>query len=182
MTIDSETVAYAANYCEENVWQLSRHPQLPSGVGYAIFISNPERSCALWCQRAAPEAGAPVVWDYHVVLLVEGRETLILDLDSTLGVPVSLERYVAETFPFSDRVEKRLQPFFRIVESGEFRRTFASDRAHMRTADGAWRHRPPPWPAIQAPGASTNLDDFIDMKSPGTGEVIDLLGLRRRFN
>ncbi|MEM8997034.1 MAG: hypothetical protein AAGF23_19780, partial [Acidobacteriota bacterium] len=61
MSLDRETVAYAANYCEENVWQLSRHPQLPSGVRYVIFISNPERTCALWCQRAAPEAGAPVV-------------------------------------------------------------------------------------------------------------------------
>ncbi|MEM1179499.1 MAG: protein N-terminal glutamine amidohydrolase [Acidobacteriota bacterium] len=182
MTLDIQTVAYAANYCEENVWQLSRHPQLPSGIRYVVFVSNTERTCALWCQRAAPEAGSPVVWDYHVLLLVEGRETWVFDLDSTLGVPVTLERYLAETFPFDGRLEKRLRPTFRLVESGEFRRTFASDRSHMLDSEGQWRHRPPPWPMIQAPGASMNLSDFIDMKAPAFGEVIDMQGLRLRFN
>ena len=179
--IDLATVAYTPNYCEENIWQLSRHPSLPAGLRYVVFISNPDRSCALWSQRAAEQAGAPVVWDYHVILFIEGRENLVFDLDSTIGVPVALGRYLDETFPFADQVERKLQPLFRIVESGEFRRTFASDRTHMRQ-DGRWRHRPPPWPPIQAPGKQMNLDDFIDMKSSGYGEVINLRGLRGRFN
>ena len=179
--LDPSTVAYAANYCEENVWQLSRHPKLPTGLRYVVFISNTERSCALWSQRSAAQPGTPVVWDYHVLLLIEGRENLVFDLDSTLGAPIPLDRYLADTFPFDGQIERRLRPLFRIVEAGEFRRTFASDRSHMRDGD-AWRHPPPLWPKIQAPGRKMNLDDFIDMKSSGYGEVIDLRSLRGRFN
>ena len=179
--LDRSTVAYAPFYCEENVWQLSRHPQLPAGLRYVIFISNHRRSCAIWSQRAAQAPGSPVIWDYHAVLLVEGEENLVFDLDSTAGVPLDLERYLAATFPFGERVERELRPLFRIVEAGELRRTFSSDRSHMRDGD-TWRHPPPPWPPIQAPSRETNLDDFIDMRSSGYGEVVDLRGLRGRFD
>lgn len=70
---------------------------------YAVFISNPSRTCILFEQTAGLNRGAQgnhVVWDYHVVAVtVEGnvgadgspRRVLVHDRDSTLGSPIALE-------------------------------------------------------------------------------------------
>ncbi|MEM6792575.1 MAG: hypothetical protein AAF725_01215 [Acidobacteriota bacterium] len=178
MSVDRDSIAYAQNYCEENVWQLSRHPQLPAGVRYAVFISSLAGRCAMWSQRAAEQPGSPVIWDYHAVLMVESQ---IFDLDCTAGLPLSLRRYLEVTFPFGNEVDPELRPSFRVIEAGEFRRTFASDRSHMRGADGGWLHPPPEWPAILAPGQTMNLPSFIDMRPAGFGEILDLELLSSRF-
>ena len=63
---------------------------------------------ALWSQRAARAEGIPVVWDYHVVLVIrpvpsegsddmdDGQNTrtgsLIYDLDTTLDLPYDAKR------------------------------------------------------------------------------------------
>lgn len=174
-------VAYAPFYCEENVWHLSRDPRVPDGRRSVVFVSNANRTVAMWGQRAAPAPRSPALWDYHVLLVVESAHgALALDLDTLAGFPLPLERYLAATFPFGHRVDPRLWPRFRILEAAEWRRRFASDRSHMRRGDD-WSEPPPPWPPIQAPGQRMNLFEFVDTEAPEPGTVVDLDGLRRRF-
>lgn len=173
-----ETV-YAAFYCEENIWHLAAHPRLGAYHRSVVFISNPDRTCAFWSQRLAKDPRMPVIWDYHVVLLVcegDGARPLVLDLDSRLDFPVPLEVYLAETFPPRLPIPEMYRPRFRFIDGETYRRVFSSDRSHMRQDDD-WLREPPPWPIIGADAAS-NLDAFIDMESSGVGEVIDLVSLR----
>lgn len=75
-------------------------PTPPPQVGrqtFAVFISNPDRRCVLFHQKAAPEDRNYVVWDYHVVAATVDHASddsvtmQIWDLDSTLGTPVMFE-------------------------------------------------------------------------------------------
>ena len=112
---------YTASYCEENVYLLAA--KLTHGTVYVIFVSNPNKSvssieniphsllftAAHWsCQvvlfesRTAPEDTEsrrfPVVWDYHVILLISNgsgalsrSQTWVYDFDSRLHKPCKLE-------------------------------------------------------------------------------------------
>jgi hypothetical protein len=54
--------------CQENVyWLLDAVASFlgPDATTFAVFISNPGRHVAVWCQKAAQATGMPVVWDYH---------------------------------------------------------------------------------------------------------------------
>jgi hypothetical protein len=173
---DRSRCLYAANYCEENVWQLSRAAGFTQRRRGALFISNRDRHCPLWSQRAATQPDQPVVWDYHVVLLALGPAQ-VFDLDSTLPFPCDALDYLGATFPLADQLPEPFAPRFRFVPAEELTRTFASDRSHMRAADGAWRSPPPPWPAIATPTATMTLPAFIDMTSEGAGVRLDLRSL-----
>ncbi|KAH8117519.1 N-terminal glutamine amidase-domain-containing protein [Phellopilus nigrolimitatus] len=64
---------YTANWCEENIYLLaSAFLEDPivraSWHAYAIFISNPAKTVALWSQKQRTDV---VVWDYHVVLMLK---------------------------------------------------------------------------------------------------------------
>jgi hypothetical protein len=87
-------------YCEENVWHACG--ELPSCVDEALvaFISNPARLVAMWRQRSASSAEEPVIWDYHVILLMR-REIAwrVLDPDSALPTPAPVAPYLEATFP-----------------------------------------------------------------------------------
>ena len=180
---------YAPCYCEENVWHLSVSPEIEGRPRFAVFISNIGRTCALWHQRASSNPLAPVIWDYHVILVVErieGDGFEVFDLDSAAGFPLPAASYLDATFPFGSQIPTDLQPRFRIIEANDFRRAFASDRSHMhapkdQTSQTRWIHPPPPWPLIQAPGKTMSLDAFVDMESDFVGQVTDLAGIRRRF-
>ncbi len=160
------TELYQAFYCEENVWHLA--DRMRDRARTVVFISNAERTCALWQQRAAP-AGLPVVWDYHVVL---GAGGLVYDLDSRLGSPIAIDDWIAGTFPIP--LPDALAPRFRVIDGDRFLEVFASDRSHMRSGEG-WRALPPPWPPI---GQGMNLMRFVDMESEFEGRVVELSGLR----
>lgn len=166
-------LAYAAFYCEENVWHLAGDDRL-GRPAHAVLVTNATRTCALWRQRA----GHPVVWDYHA-LLVAGPPgaALACDPDTTLGFPLPLAAWIDGTFPFGDAVTPALRPRFRVVEAGEFRRFFASDRSHMRGSP----HPPPPWPPIRTETETMNLPRLLDLDVPVPGSVVDLAGLRRLF-
>lgn len=173
-----EDCRYASCYCEENVWHLSDRPLPDADERWALFISNPHRSCAMWQQRAAPP-GQPVVWDYHVVLVTQGSDRIqVWDLDSRLLFPCSLDEWLAGSFPHQEALAARLRPVFRLVPAGAFRNRFRSDRSHMRRPDGSWLAPPPDWPPI---GEGTNLARFIDMEHDFLGTVHDLPDLYRRF-
>jgi protein-tyrosine-phosphatase len=172
-------VPYQPYWCEENVWQLLADER--PGRASAVFISNPTRSVALWGQRAALVDGTPVVWDYHVVVLVEGDgPSEIHDLDCTASRRLPAARWIEVSFPVVDALPPELQPRFRVVEGARYREQLASDRSHMRGEDGSFRSRPPPWPPIDAGGTQSNLARFIDTLESWEGEVYDLDGFRRR--
>lgn len=158
---------YTPFYCEENIWHLSQDPAFSSVTRRVVFVSNPARKCAFFNQRGAEEDGF-VIWDYHVFLLA-GAEAW--DLDSTLPFPCPLKRYLTATF--RDQLPRWYLPWFRLVKAEDYVAKFASDRRHMRDAAGAFKHPPPPWPA-NGPADQHNLGDFIDMRQPFLGEVIDL--------
>jgi protein N-terminal glutamine amidohydrolase len=165
---------YQPFYCEENVWWLLHDL---AAEAQAVFITNAGSSVALWEQRAAPP-GEPVIWDYHAIAIADGQAW---DLDSRLGLPVPLGRYLVESFHFLPPAAAAFAPRFRLVPAALFHARFASDRSHMRVG-GRWLKPPPPWPPPQPVGIEpTNLKRFLDLDDPIAGEVVDLQGLRHRF-
>lgn len=178
-----ESHLYQAYYCEENVWQLCQHPAIGDRPCQAVFVSNPHKTCALWYQRAAPSPDAPVVWDYHVILLRQ-EPTLawqVWDLDTTLGMPLSLPHYLQRTFWATHMIEARFAPLFRVIPKDLFLETFSSDRSHMQGDDQQYLQPPPPWPPPQRPRTRTNLMRFVDMQDPFVGEIMTLTQLQERF-
>ena len=164
-------------YCEENVWHLCGELPDPASARVA-FVSNAQRGVAFWCQRAATE-GAPIAWDYHVILLVPGAggEWHVLDPDSRLDMPAAAGLYLRESFrPLPPHLD-RFAPRFRLVPADVYRAELRSDRSHMRAADGSWHSPPPPWPCI---GSGTNLMEFVDPESDLPGEWLDLPQVRAR--
>ncbi|KAF9036672.1 N-terminal glutamine amidase-domain-containing protein [Panaeolus papilionaceus] len=143
---------------------------------------------ALWNQKNGREEGMPVVWDYHVVLVLRPRnmqigvdaeaeggelqevtavpegECWVYDFDSRLESPCPWNVYFNGTFP-EDVVEKYASQF-RVVEGSMFLQTFASDRSHMlaksQLGDGApsteYIAPPPPYPPIQGTLAAQEGD------------------------
>lgn len=170
---------YQPYYCEENIWHLCQSPRPGRGQRWVVFISNPGRRCLLLDQRAGGEHGE-VLWDYHVVLLVEpapGRCD-VWDLDSRGGAPRPLARWLSTTFGHVGSTPTAYDPMFRVIDAARFVESFASDRRHMRDGAG-WRAPPPPWPPI---GVGFTLWDHVSMTpSDAPGEIADLAALRARF-
>lgn len=174
------SLLYAANYCEENIWHLAGEATLGPGARFAVFITSPARATPLWMQRAAPSDDAPVLWDYHVILLLQTTEgTAVYDLDTTLPLPTPLGEYLRATFHPERPIPWEHRARFRVLDAGVFRRTFWSDRRHMLLPDGTWRSPPPPWPLIQAGGLT--LDAALDLDRDTPGELMDLEAFARRF-
>jgi hypothetical protein len=164
----AKKVRYQPFYCEENVWWLCK-----DGGGQAVFISNQSRQCLMFHQRAAPP-GELVVWDYHVIQIVDG---CVNDLDTRLGISVPVADYTAATFPKLPAELSHLAPSFRVVEASEFLERFTTTRSHMRGDTGAWLQAPPPWDPPRVDDQEHNLSRFIDMSDNIAGAVVDLAGL-----
>lgn len=164
---------YQPFYCEENVWQLAREAQA-RGVhpAYAVFVSNADRTVAMWAQRA----GSPVVWDYHVVLGVDSDDGMrVWDFDSKVGFDVPLRDWLAASFPHAGTIAPSLAPQFRLVDVPTFLAEFRTDRRHMLD-HGEWRHPPPPWPPL---ATTSNLWDYVDPAGKAPGVVLSLDELRQ---
>lgn len=185
---------YHPYYCEENVWwRCHRWQHGVSGQrAWVCFISNIQRRCLLWQQRAVAP-GEPILWDYHVVFIgtnAEGR-LWVDDEDSRPGACRHLAHYCRSTFPHVlepaaptaycasagevagllaeqlDLEVEALAPHFRLVAAEEFITRFFSDRSHMRDERGGWLHPPPPWPSIRT--GDITLDHYLDMDQGGPG-------------
>ncbi|KZV71774.1 hypothetical protein PENSPDRAFT_605295 [Peniophora sp. CONT] len=194
------SIIYTSCYCEENVWLLAQHFQANVEVVrdwdiYVLFISNENKTVALWRQKARPDV---VVWDYHVILLLRRKcrdekppscSSWIYDLDTTLGVPCEAGSYLSETFrSCPDMYTSR----FRVIPALIFLDEFASDRSHMlrplpssESGEGATNiadHQlpVPSYPPICGPKAQSTgvlhnlMTHFVDMTVEGFGEVVDL--------
>lgn len=168
---------YQPFFCEENVWWLIKEKG-PADELFVAFISNDGRACEMWSQKPAPE-GAAVVWDYHVVAVERGPQPRVWDLDSRVPPPALAAAWLGASF--RPGVPAPFAPEFRVVPSADFVRFFASDRRHMRDAEGGWQAPPPAWPPIVAPsGAVHTLDAFLDLRAVDIpGVVLDLRGFER---
>ncbi|MEZ4271868.1 MAG: hypothetical protein R3C68_10705 [Myxococcota bacterium] len=168
---------YQPYYCEENAWWLCQHPNLGDVMRWVVFISNTQRACLMWQQRAA-QLGSPILWDYHVVVMTPG---LIWDLDTRLATPAGAGEYLQQTFlhlsnSYAAEVPQNhlYAPQFRVVAAADYIGMLQTDRSHMRQSDGTWRHPPPPWPPMNTPGHPSNLQSFIDMTTSGVGNILSL--------
>ena len=172
-TPKKDECTYTSNYCEENVWKLcDRFRSRGKDVDkvYAVFISNHERLIALWQQQAGDSSRDHLaLWDYHVILIEQGKETLVYDLDSVLPFPVEFKLYVESTFRPSEPVLKigwKNVPtrMYRVVPAAAYLNEFASDRSHMiNPKDGSWMAPPPSYLPIKTENCSNNIQQFISM-------------------
>lgn len=163
-------------WCEENIWHLAAHPAPGAGERLVIVITGAVDAAACWNQRAG-RPGQPILWDYHVVLAVHAQDWLIWDLDTRLGAPpLPAHEWLRGTFPQPGRVRPPFQPRFALFTAAAWRAGFASDRSHMRRADGGWQHPPPPWPMIA--GSGLGLGEAIVQARQG----LDLTALAARLD
>jgi len=154
---------YTKQYCEENVYLLCKkfleeYPDLPS---YAVFISNPTRTVAVWQQALEGyDENTPVVWDYHVVLFVEcGQRPYIYDLDTRLPFPCEASYYAAQSFHPQGLIRPQFRQKFRVIPAKDFVEGFASDRTHMKVAStNKWLAVPPSYPCIKGVKATENMN------------------------
>lgn len=121
------------------------------------------------CQKAMADPATPILWDYHVILLLHGEPAQILDFDTTLPFCSDLPTYLQQSFLPEELVAEEYRPYFRLIPAQDYIREFRSDRSHMRTEDG-WSAPPPHWPTIGTGGS--NLARFIDMRDQSIGEVL----------
>lgn len=174
---------YTSCYCEENVWKLCDKIQnsknlrnlVEKGNVYAIFISNENKTVPLWQQSASENEDGLVVWDYHVILAMKGEKCMVFDLDTKLPYPCEFEQYSERTFQSDDDIMEKFHRKFRVITIQEFLEHFASDRRHMKDANGEWIKPSPNYPCIQTSKSCNNIDIFISMdKNVGWGEVLSL--------
>ena len=168
---------YWPRYCEEAVWHACDRSALDGHEACAVFVSNTDRTVAMWEQRSVP-AGRPVVWDYHVFLSVRRASGwIVIDPDCRLSGESPTALYLDCSFPDLPQELASLRPRFRVVPAAVYREAFCTDRSHMRV-QGEWLSDPPPWPAI---GNGTNLMRFVDVEDPFLGEILDIEELRSRL-
>lgn len=186
--ISPSTCVYTSCYCEENVWKLCEQIKVEKeqtlNEYYAVFISNDKRQVPLWMQKSAKDPLAPVVWDYHVILLRRMEDKcLIYDLDSILPFPCPFEQYTQQALQNERQLKKKFHRKFRVIPAEVFLGTFASDRSHMKKPNGEWIKTPPPYAPIRTTDNTMNLQEFIDMTNEeGEGQVMDYKTFIKSFS
>ena len=142
-----EDLVYSKCYCEENVYKicealLSVSENL-SSAAHVVFLTSASKAFPLWNQKSAPNANTPVFWDYHVLLVLDGR---VYDHDTCLawGIPLQeyLEQAIRSDFPYSpaaaaaagmaEYLPAKFRPVFRIVPASSYLACFSSNRSHMQ--------------------------------------------------
>jgi len=182
-------------YCEENAWRLVHrclfHSDPPKGNEWdyhVIFISNEDRCCPMFMQRARPKDPREYVcWDYHVIVLRTrkiGVEKIdrgngtnyatseILDIDTWLTpYPCPLEKYLNGTFPHvDDELDPKYSPCFRVVPAKDYLKYFYSDRMHMyEKTTGEWKSPPPSYKPIMN-GLESITDQYQKLHEVETGK------------
>ena len=129
-------------------------------------------------QRAAKAPDMPIIWDYHVVLLVVSEINYIIDFDTTLPFCNEFSFYFSQSFLDLDLLENEVIPLFKVIPSEIYKTHFSSDRSHMQRG-GRWRAPPPDWDCIG--GNDSNLSVFIDMNNFQFGDVLTFDALKDRY-
>lgn len=183
-----EECVYTSCFCEENVWMLCEHVKKTRSEElkdyYVVFISNPDQTIPLWCQRASKDKySGIVVWDYHVVVLAtQNHCSQVFDLDTTLPFPCDFNEYTKKTFKTNTMLKPQYYRMFRVIPALMYLQFFASDRSHMKNDTGEWLKPPPEYPCIQTACATNNLSEFISMDSSvGIGDILTLDQFLSRF-
>ena len=128
LLIPEAECCYMSHFCEENIYKLaekfhkSQQALMSDGKytydGYVVFISSHEKVVPLFMQKLAKNRQSMVVWDYHVIFVVQKtlvceesceskeydvtgpkRRAYILDFDSVLPFGCSAEIYMSKCFP-----------------------------------------------------------------------------------
>ncbi len=100
---------YTSCFCEENVYLLAKKcitiDATTKCESFVVFISSRSKQTPIWCQKSGRSNESPVVWDYHVVLLVRENScdannpnSVIFDIDSTLPFPCRAAKYFVQSF------------------------------------------------------------------------------------
>ena len=175
---------YTKCYCEENIWMLCQHvknsnPEFLSNLS-TLFISNPNKSIPIWEQLGQKDKDCPVVWDYHVVLLLafqnnSSYEYFVYDLDSSLPFPSRLSEYVKKALRSDSDLMSQYWRYIRVVPAKLYLENFASDRSHMKTPDGEWYAQPPSYPCISTKTCKMNLNNYISMNDDANFGTVFLL-------
>ncbi|EOQ99089.1 Protein glutamine amidohydrolase [Wallemia ichthyophaga EXF-994] len=152
-------------YCEENAYHLIDALSCVGGVRVRVgFISNSNKSVLLFHQQASQYSHPfPVLWDYHVIAVVEAHDSeYIIDLDTKLDRVSNARDYLNLTF--SPHTPHQYRAFINLTPAHSFLQSFASDRRHMLTNKGTYSSPPPPWKCIRGHLASLphNLDIWIE--------------------
>lgn len=115
--------SYCAYFCEENIYKLLENNEnlLES---FVLVISNEMRQARIWKQSVVEE-NEFVVWDYHVILVVEKK--WVYDFDTRLEFPCDLKKYLRLSF-------KDDSCRFLMIRGRDYVRDFYSDRSHMLKA------------------------------------------------
>lgn len=176
MRFNRADFAYQAAYCEENIWQLCQKSIFQNS--YALFIFSRGDAFPMLNQLASQHPSLPIYWDYHVVLLHPSDNSQIFDFDTTLDFPTDIQSYIVSSFIDEHLLSEAEKPLFRLVPALEFTTIFASDRSHMRTAQG-WLSPPPKWPCIG--NTKHNLADFLEAAPNHLGELLSTEALLNRI-
>ena len=156
-----------------------------------LFSCNSEMlkySCdfsPLGSQAAGREEDGLVMWDYHVILVVQDdAKSLVYDLDTRLSFPVSFETYCEATFGDESGIKEKFRRKFRVIPGGDYLTGLSSDRRHMRSEAGEWLKPPPLWPCIRGNSdVEHNLESLISMEEGrGLGVVCDLEKFVKMFS
>jgi hypothetical protein len=168
-----EDFKYTPCYCEENIWHLAQEDCFRGQETIVVIISGHGPYRKLWFQRSAEYAGAPVLWDYHVILLSRKDDWQVWDLDTTLGLPVPASSYFPKTFLQANTAAERADVMFRLIPATDYVEHFSSDRSHMKLTSGNWAAPPPQWPMIVR-GGQSNLFDWLDVNQKAPGQLLRL--------
>ena len=173
---------YQPYYCEENIWHLCQNALFKESE--VIFIASKGDAFPMLNQRVTTDPHIPILWDYHVILLVKSEinnsaDNQIADFDTTLTFVTDIRTYFSQSFLDNTLLRPDEVPFFRVVTASEYSELFSSDRIHMRSGED-WLASPPPWPMIG--NMPSNFYDFIDMTNNTIGEVLSYDAVLTRFS
>lgn len=125
-----ENFLYTYCFCEENIYHLAKALCIPTVASneafpllhpdiidcfrideydyFVLFLSNTNKTIAIFQQKGSPDVNIPVVWDYHVILCARRKpdkrdenteaNDLIFDYDTRLPYPSTLTNYINEAF------------------------------------------------------------------------------------
>ncbi len=159
---------------------LAQDARVGSGERLVALITGESGRFAMWHQRPADSPEAPLLWDYHVVLLAQDHGWQAWDFECDLGMPLAVLPWFEACFPRQEQVHPGYRPRFRVMAAADYISTLRSDRSHMRDENGAFLKPPPSW-APPGGGLDSNLVQFVDPQAAFIGEVLDLAALRQRL-